>query len=113
MFPAELTVIFSNLLSNAIKACKRGGRVYAKGRSRPDGAVVFTIENTGTKVNLKDAENWFLPFKSTTVEADPILGQGMGMGLPIVRNILEEYGATIHFVEPTADFATAIQVVFK
>ena len=113
MFPAELTVIFSNLLSNAIKACKRGGRVYAKGRSRPDGAVVLTIENTGTKVNLKDAENWFLPFKSTTVEADPILGQGMGMGLPIVRNILEEYGATIQFVEPTADFATAIQVVFK
>jgi signal transduction histidine kinase len=113
MFPAELSVVFSNLLSNAIKACKQNGRVLAKGRSRPNGVVLLTIENTGARVNLKDAEMWFLPFKSTTVEADPALGQGMGMGLPIVRNILEEYGATVAFIEPSSDFATAIQISFN
>lgn len=113
MFPAELAVVFSNLLSNSIKACKRNGRVRARGKHRRDGAVLVTVENTGTRIRLKDAEKWFLPFKSTTVESDPALGQGMGMGLPIVRNILEEYGATVAFVPPGSDFATAIQIVFN
>lgn len=113
MFPAELAVVFSNLLTNAIKACKKNGRVQAKGRHRPDGAILLTIENTGAKVGLKDAGKWFLPFKSTTVESDPTLGQGMGMRLPIVRNILEEYGATVSFVPPNAGFVTAIQIIFN
>ncbi|MEM9368759.1 MAG: ATP-binding protein [Planctomycetota bacterium] len=113
MFPAEITVVFSNLLSNAVKACRRNGVVQARGRKRPDGAVVLRIQNTGVKVRLKDAEKWFLPFQSTTVDPDPSLGQGMGMGLPIVRNILEEYGGRIQFVDPTGDFATAIEIVFE
>lgn len=113
IFPAELAVVFSNLLTNAIKACRKNGRVRATGRQRPNGEIVLMIENTGARVGLKDAEKWFLPFKSTTVESDPTLGQGMGMGLPIVRNILEEYGATVAFVPPNAEFATAVQIVFN
>jgi signal transduction histidine kinase len=112
MFPAELMVVFSNLLTNAIKACRQNGRIRATGRSLPEGAVRVTLQNTGRRVRLADAEKWFLPFKSTTVESDPVLGQGMGMGLPIVRNILEEYGADIRFVKPSEEFATAIDLTF-
>jgi signal transduction histidine kinase len=113
MFPAELMVVFSNLLTNAVKACKKNGRIRATGRTKSDGTTMVKIENTGDRVRLSDAEKWFLPFKSTTVEADPVLGQGMGMGLPIVRNILEEYGASVHFVEPHEDFATALEITFR
>jgi nitrogen fixation/metabolism regulation signal transduction histidine kinase len=35
------------------------------------------------------------------------------MGLPIVRNILEEYGASVHFVEPQGEFSTAIEITFR
>lgn len=112
MFPAEITVVFSNLLSNAIKGCRRNGKIQSKGRSKPNGQTIVVIQNTGKRVSLKEAEKWFLPFKSTTVEADPVLGQGMGMGLPIVRNILEEYGATVRFIRPSGDFATAIEIAF-
>jgi signal transduction histidine kinase len=69
------------------------------------------VENTGTAVDLEDAERWFRPFESTTLETDPVLGQGMGMGLPITRNMLEEYGASIQFVSPSRGFATAIEIV--
>jgi signal transduction histidine kinase len=113
MFPAELTVIFSNLLTNAVKACRKNGRIRASGRIKSDKTTILRVENTGDRVRLSDSEKWFLPFKSTTVEADPVLGQGMGMGLPIVRNILEEYGASIQFVEPREDFATAIEITFR
>jgi signal transduction histidine kinase len=113
MFPAELMVIYSNLLTNAVKACKRDGRIRASGRQTSSGNTVLRIENTGIRVDLRDADKWFLPFKSTTVQSDPILGQGMGMGLPIVRNILDEYGATIRFVEPSEAYSTAVEVRFS
>lgn len=112
MFPAELTIIFSNLLSNAIKFAGRGGRVTARGEVNPEGKVTVRLDNTGKPVKLSEADKWFLPFKSTSVESDPILGQGMGMGLPIVRNLLEEYGATIRFVSPRPGFSTALSVQF-
>ena len=113
MFPAELTVVFSNLLTNAVKACEKGGKVRATGRVGRSGSTVITIQNTGKRVNLKDAEKWFLPFKSSTVGSDPLLGQGMGMGLPIVRNILEEYGGHAEFVKPTSTFSSAIRIQFE
>lgn len=113
MFPAEIMVVFSNLLTNAVKACGKNGRIRATGRAKPDRTIVVRLENTGDRVRLSDSEKWFLPFKSTTVEADPALGQGMGMGLPIVRNILEEYGASVHFVEPHEDYETAIEITFR
>jgi signal transduction histidine kinase len=111
MFPAELTLVFSNLLTNAVKAAHADGRVRATAVSS-DGGVVVRVENTGKAVNPDTGEKWFRPFESTTTETDPVLGQGMGMGLPITRNILEEYGASIQFVRPSKGYATALEIRF-
>ena len=113
MYPAELAVVFTNLLTNAVKACETGGRIRATGKAEEDGSVCISVQNTGQGVGLADAEQWFIPFRTTTVGADPVLGQGMGMGLPIARNILEEYGATIAFSKPSRGFATALEIRFK
>jgi signal transduction histidine kinase len=112
MFPAEMTLIFSNLLTNAVKAAGERGKIRAVATANADGEVVLRIENTGVAVDLGEAERWFKPFESTTVQTDPVLGQGMGMGLPITRNILEEYGANIGFVRPSSGFSTAIEIKF-
>ena len=96
MFPAELAAVFGNLLTNAVKAAGSNGRICA---SAVDGKkqIQVRIQNTGTAVKLSEAERWFKPFQSTTSEVDPVLGQGMGLGLPIVRNLLEYYGGDIKF----------------
>jgi signal transduction histidine kinase len=112
MFPAELTAVFSNLLTNAVKAAGEKGRIRAIAERLPDESIKVLVENTGVTVDLADGERWFKPFESTTENVDPILGQGMGMGLPITRNLLEEYGATIKFVKPSKGFSTAIQIIF-
>jgi signal transduction histidine kinase len=114
MFPAELTAVLLNLLTNAIKAAGNGGKIKASASQRNEAAPVkLRIENTGVSVNLdEDTERWFRPFETTTVDVDPLLGQGMGFGLPITRDILDEYGAEIDFVVPRKGYATAIQVVF-
>ena len=112
MFPAEATMLFSNLLTNAVKAAGTNGKVYAHGRPSKDGGTVVRIENTGIEVDPADGERWFRPFESGSAVSDPKLGYGMGLGLPITRQMLEEYGAEITFVKPQARYATAVEIVF-
>ncbi|WP_457767333.1 sensor histidine kinase [Cyanobium sp. ULC082] len=112
MFPAELTAVFTNLLSNALKAAGPKGRIVASAGINQNGSVHVLIQNTGVRVDLDHAETWFRAFESTTVEVDPVLGQGMGLGLPITRLMLDDYAAEIAFVSPDTGFATAIKFTF-
>jgi len=112
MFRAELTTIFANLLTNAVKAAGRDGKIRAEA-SDDDDQLTISIQNTGVTVNLEDAKRWFKPFESTTSEVDPVLGQGMGLGLTITRSVLESYGAMIKFIQPSAGFSTAIEMSFS
>lgn len=109
MFPAELTAVFANLLTNAVKAAGEDGHIFAAASSADD-QVRIRIQNTGTAVQPDEAEHWFKPFQSTTSEVNPVLGQGMGLGLTITRNLLENYGAAVKFVRPDTPFATAIEI---
>ena len=111
MFAAEIIAVFTNLLTNAIKAAGTGGRIRVSVTRAKEGATLL-MENTGTAIDLGDSERWFRPFESTTAEVDPVLGQGMGLGLTITRRMLESYGSTIAFVTPEAPYASAVQVVF-
>lgn len=109
MFPAELTAVFANLLTNAVKAAGEDGNILASASSG-DEQVRIRVQNTGTVVQLDEAERWFKPFQSTTSEVNPVLGQGMGLGLTITRNLLENYGAVVKFVRPDSPFATAVEI---
>lgn len=111
MFPAETAAIFTNLFSNAVKAAGKNGRIVARAEER-DGRLAVRIENTGAAVDLDKAERWFEPFQSTTTEVDAVLGQGLGLGLPITREILAQYGAEIQFVKPHPGFASAVEMTF-
>jgi signal transduction histidine kinase len=113
MYPAELTAVFANLISNAVKAAGKGGRIVATGDRDEEGRVRVELANTGIAVSVDDSERWFRPFESTTIAVDPVLGQGMGLGLPITRALLEEYGATIRFVTPRRGFASAVEIAFR
>lgn len=112
MFAAEVTTVFANLLTNAVKAAGNEGLVRASAMKDSDGNIRVRVENTGVAVKLPDAERWFRPFESTTTEINPVLGQGMGLGLPITRSVLLEYGAEIRFVKPHPKFASAIEITF-
>ena len=112
MFPAELMTVFANLLTNAVKAAGEAGEVRATGKPRRSGCSTIRIENTGRRVRPEEGERWFRPYQSTTASVDPVLGQGMGLGLPITRRTLEEYGAEIEFVTPRRSYMTAVRITF-
>ncbi|SEU24623.1 sensor histidine kinase [Stigmatella erecta] len=112
MFRAELMAVFTNLLTNAVKAAGSNGAIRASAEVSDNGEIHFRLENTGAAVDPSDGERWFRPFESTTVDVDPVLGQGMGLGLGITRDLLSEIGAFISFVQPHRGYATAIEIVF-
>jgi len=109
IFPAEAAALFSNLVSNAVKFAGSPGTVRATGRATDD-EIIVRIENSGARVDPKSGERWFEPFRSTTTEVDPKLGQGMGLGLTVARSLLDEYGGAIEFGPPGDGFATAVEL---
>jgi signal transduction histidine kinase len=109
MFAAELSIVLTNLLSNALKAAGKRGRVRVSA-SESDDFVEIRMENSGVAVDLKDGEKWFKPFESSVESPDPLLGQGMGLGLPITRDVVESYGGEVKFVSPSKRFETAVVV---
>ena len=110
LFRAELQAVLTNLLSNAIKAAGAGGRIEVTGEAL-DSGVRLIVQNSGVAVIPDEAEGWFRPYASTTTNVDLVLGQGMGLGLPITRDLIGEYGGTVHFVQPSNGFSTAIEVL--
>jgi signal transduction histidine kinase len=111
MFPSEISIVLTNLLTNAVKNAGVGGRVRVSAVSEGRRGVRIRVSNTGTRVDLADSERWFRAFETTTTDVDEVLGQGLGLGLTIVRSIVEDYGGEVRFVAPEDDYSTTVEVV--
>ncbi|MCT2183519.1 ATP-binding protein [Brevibacterium casei] len=110
MFPAEVMILLTNLLTNAVKNAAQGGNIWIDAREAAGGNTEIVITNDGTIVNLDESERWFLPFESTTTSVDEVLGQGLGLGLPIVRAIADDYHGDVRFVASPHGDGTAVRV---
>lgn len=110
MFDAELSSILVNLLTNAFKAVRDqpDRRVLVTGVSRPD-ATVIRVCDTGLGAARERWEEFFEPFVGES-EPDPILGEGTGLGLKIVRDFVGVYGGTARFVEPDGPWHTCVEI---
>ncbi|MFQ5588858.1 MAG: sensor histidine kinase [Nitrospiria bacterium] len=86
----EIEQVFVNLINNAVQAMDGRGRLFVKSRSE-GGAVVVTIQDTGTGMKEEHLKQLFTPFFTTK---DP--GKGTGLGLNIVHKIITNHGGSIH-----------------
>jgi signal transduction histidine kinase len=82
--------VFANLIGNAIKFCRPGDAITLSGE-RTDGAVRFTIADTGPGVPGEAAPHLFEPYWSAPEHAR----RGSGLGLYISRGIVEAHGGRI------------------
>ena len=78
-----------NLVDNAVEAVAGAGEVTVETRVVGDAArVQLSVSDTGPGIRTEDREKLFLPYFSTK-------STGMGLGLPIVHEIVAEHGGTI------------------
>lgn len=85
--PALLEQVFSNLLQNAMQAMDEGGTLTVS--TRLDGRnSVISFEDTGRGIAPDVLTQIFQPFFTTK-------HRGSGLGLSIVRKILDQHGARI------------------
>ena len=92
--PNRLRQIITNLLSNAIKFTPEGGRVEVR-LERVDSHARLKVRDTGTGIRAEDLPHIFERFRqadSTSTRAH----SGLGLGLAIVRHLVELHGGTIH-----------------
>ena len=89
-----LLQVFVNLLDNARSASPPGNAVTIAAQVGLD-AVSITVENAGEPIPADILQRIFEPF-FTTKE----VGDGTGLGLPLVRGMLEDMGGEIEVRSP-------------
>jgi len=91
--PDRLVQVFTNLISNAVRFSPRGESVTVSLRTTPTSVVVFVTDH-GPGIPLEFRRRIFGKFQ----QADPNgTAGGAGLGLAIVRAIVERHGGSIRF----------------
>ncbi len=91
--PDDMEIIFNNLLSNAVKYNKFGGKAEITIDTTESEAIVI-FSDTGIGISPDDIENLFTEFVRIKSEKTRNI-TGSGLGLSIVRKVVELYKGTI------------------
>lgn len=89
----RLRQVLWNLLTNAMKYTPAGGLIEVTSAVR-DGAVILSVRDTGRGIHPDVLPHVFDRFHQATV-ADRAKHGGLGLGLAIVRNIVELHGGQV------------------
>jgi PAS domain S-box-containing protein len=91
---ARLQQVVWNLLANAIKFTPRGGRVEVR-LERAESGVVIAVSDTGEGIEPEFLPYVFDRFRQGDATTTRRHG-GLGLGLAIVRHLVDLHGGTIH-----------------
>lgn len=98
--------ILVNLLANAIKFTPPGGQISVTLSATPDGFARFQLVDTGRGIPPDELERVFERFHRVT-EKDEFV-PGTGLGLPIVRDLVQRMGGRIELQSDGKTGTTAI-----
>ena len=91
--PTRLMQVVLNLLNNAVKYTPRGGDIWLAARY-DDGHAVITVTDTGIGLPHQSLATIFDMFSQLTPALERSQG-GLGIGLALVRGLVELHGGTI------------------
>ena len=85
----DLYHVFINIIKNALQAMPQGGKLKVDGIEGPED-ITLHFQDSGAGLTHKELGQIFQPFYSTKEGT-----QGLGLGLPICRKILERYNGQL------------------
>ena len=119
MHPSEWMSILFNFYTNSKKAIKRAhqrdGRILIE-CGKEDGMLYLEFSDNGDGISKENEEKIFDEFFTTSTprniaDQQPLTEvAGSGLGLSIVKDIVDSYRGTVGVVNPRGDFATCIRV---
>ncbi|GEM_PF-3095689 len=96
--PQKIRAVFQNLVENAVKYSKKGGKIQIfLGRKKDDPNIVLaSVEDEGIGIPKEEQANLFRKFfrASNAVRLEP---GGTGLGLFIVKSLIEQHGGSVRF----------------
>jgi len=99
-----------NLLSNAVKFSPRGGSVQISAAPCADGGIAITVRDQGSGIPAEKLRSLYEPFGLAGGEIAGH-GQGTGLGLPLVKSLIELHGGSIA-VDSIEDEGTTVTLTF-
>ncbi len=106
--PSRLQQVVWNLLSNAVKFTPKGGKIQVL-LERVNSHVELTVGDTGIGIKKEFAEHLFERFRQGDATTTRKYG-GLGLGLSIVKHLVELHGGTVQINSPGEDLGTTIVV---
>jgi signal transduction histidine kinase len=105
----KVTQVLLNLINNAIKFTAAGGRITVSARSDPLLGLIVTVSDTGLGIAPDDLERVMRPFEQG---ASPLnrRHQGTGLGLPLVKEIVEQHGGRLE-LSSELDAGTTVSII--
>ena len=105
--PQRIGQVLTNLVGNALKFTPSGGTVTVSLEPVADGALLV-VADTGVGIDAAELPHVFDRFYRGTL-ANEERGTGSGLGLSIVRSVVEMHGGTVS-VESVLDEGTRVTV---
>lgn len=117
MHRSEWAAILFNLYINSKKAIKRAGtkgEIFIK-CGRENGSLFLEFSDNGDGIPPENVDKVFDAFFTTTsvagrTSSDEEAMTGIGLGLKIIKDIIESYGGEVLVANPETDFNTTIRI---
>ena len=113
----RLQQVYINILNNSVKYTNQGAVVFSLRGEQKDGVINLyaQISDTGIGIRSKDLDHLFEAYQRTDLEKNKHI-EGTGIGLSIVKNILEqvngEIKVTSNYGMGTTTFVAVPQVIY-
>jgi DNA-binding response OmpR family regulator len=91
----QMEKVLFNLLSNAFKFTPDGGAVSVHLRSQRDELIQISVADTGPGIPEHELERVFDPFHQGAQQPGRTLFGGTGIGLSLVKSIIDQHGGSI------------------
>ena len=105
---SHLEIVFNNLISNAIKFTENGGKISVSLKKVENGAAL-KVSDTGCGISKEEGKRIFEKFYQADTSHS---GEGNGLGLALVKKVVETLGGEI-YVESELMKGSTFTVVFK